>query len=228
MDPLHIYSGIFLREPGQTLLAASMSQIEQTLGAAWKLAQGKQHSDEVFAKCLAVVEGCNDAFFEEEAKMVFLADAQASSCLRTCFVDYGKQMVRESQPSQVQLRITIPSESTFVKLLLLAAARKPFIASGAFFRSESPLEKKDAVMDCVRSAFGTLRDEYILEEPLQKDVPEPLPFEPDEPVAPDDSVSNVGSSKAAKSKSSSSSSSSDDSSSHVTHKSVTMASHRKH
>ena len=80
-------------------------------------------------------------------------------------------------------------------------------------------------MDCVRSAFGTLRDEYILEEPLQKDVPEPLPFEPDEPVAPDDSVSNVGSSKTAKSKSSSSS---DDSSSHVTHKSVTMASHRKH
>lgn len=229
-DTLNLYSGIFLREPGQTLLAASLEQVDQTLGAAYNMSQAKQNSDEVFIKCLGVVEGCNDAFFEEEANMVFLKIKQSSDCLRTCFIDFGKQMIREN-PSQVQLRITIPSETTFVKLLLLAALQKSFVSSGAFFRGSS-IEKKDATMDCIRSAFASMRDDYILEEPLQQpEVAVPRAVDSDD-VDPDDSVSNVESKRSHKSSATSRRSGSEESSSSaehdaLTHKSVTMASRRQ-
>lgn len=191
----NVYAGIFADEAGQNILAHSMAQIEATLGVAWHACKDKECRDEVFHKCMDLVDTWNDRTFTEEAE-VFMKQPRASDCWRTAFTGYVRQIYRGSK---LQVRASIPRETVYVQALLQASAKDPFVRSGTYFECASPLDRKDAAMGIIRSALGSLCDEFVyLEEPAPP-VYVGAPPMPDESeagarsdVSPDDSASQSG------------------------------------
>lgn len=185
-DSERVYAGIFAEENGQRLLRHCISQILYSFGPAFDQSLKKENSEQVFKRCMNLIDQWNSKVFEQESEH-FTKEIGSEECLRSSFYVFVRQMhpkIKEKNGKKREIRFTEPSHPVFVQSLLSHASHHPRVVNGSFFKTTtSQLEQKDIAMDCIRDAFAALHDEFVIVEEVQQDAPPP-PIESSEFASP--------------------------------------------